>query len=155
MKSFLNTVNPGNSVIADTGFWVAIGARNDQFHDRAIRVARSLTLDPVTTWPVVTETTYLLQRMQGTQAVDIFLQGLEQSGTEIFQLQTGHLGRIRQLMNKYTDLPMDLADASLVVLAEALGHGRILSTDQRDFHAYRWKNHHPFENLLLADCIGH
>ncbi len=44
---------------------------------------------------------------------------------------------------------MDLADASLVLLAEHLGHGRILSTDQRDFKAYRWKNNYPFENLLL------
>jgi predicted nucleic acid-binding protein len=45
---------------------------------------------------------------------------------------------------------MDLADASLVVLAEELGSGRILSTDQRDFHTYRWKNRRPFHNLLLA-----
>lgn len=43
---------------------------------------------------------------------------------------------------------MDLADASLVLLAEHLGHGRILSTDKRNFQAYRWKNQHPFENLL-------
>jgi predicted nucleic acid-binding protein len=44
---------------------------------------------------------------------------------------------------------MDLADASLVILADELGHGRILSTDQRDFNTYRWKNHEPFENLLI------
>jgi predicted nucleic acid-binding protein len=43
---------------------------------------------------------------------------------------------------------LDLADASLVILAEHLGHGRILSTDQRDFRSYRWKNRHPFTNLL-------
>ncbi|MEE9355454.1 MAG: hypothetical protein V3U75_07670 [Methylococcaceae bacterium] len=54
-------------------------------------------------------------------------------------------------MNKYTNLPMDLADASLVILAEELGHGRILSTDLRDFRTYRWKNHNPFQNLLLPD----
>ena len=54
-------------------------------------------------------------------------------------------------MGKYRDLPMDLADASLVVLAEALGSGRILSTDRRDFRAYRWKNRRPFSNLLLPD----
>ena len=41
--------------------------------------------------------------------------------------------------------------ASLVLLAEELGHGRILSADQRDFGAYRWKNHYPFENLLLGE----
>ena len=58
---------------------------------------------------------------------------------------------MRELLDKYTDLPMDLADASLVILAEELGHGRILSTDQRDFNTYRWKNHKPFENLLLPD----
>ena len=42
-------------------------------------------------------------------------------------------------------------DASLVILAEGLGHGRILSTDQRDFRTYRWKNHKPFENLFLPE----
>lgn len=54
------------------------------------------------------------------------------------------------IMEKYADLPMDLADASLVVLAEHLGHGRILSTDKRDFHTYRWKNTYPFQNLLTS-----
>ena len=53
-------------------------------------------------------------------------------------------------MQHYADLPMDLADASLVVLAEELGSGRIFSTDQRDFHAYRWKNRRPFRNLLFG-----
>ncbi len=51
---------------------------------------------------------------------------------------------------------MSLADASLVILAEDLGHGRILLVDQRDFNPYRWKNTHPFENLMsLSDpsCI--
>ncbi len=52
-------------------------------------------------------------------------------------------------MQKYVDLPMDLADAYLVILAEHLGHGRIFSVDQRDFQTYRWKNTHPFENLLF------
>ena len=41
--------------------------------------------------------------------------------------------------------------AALVLLAEELGHGRILSTDRRDFGAYRWKNRHPFENLMFPE----
>jgi uncharacterized protein len=53
-------------------------------------------------------------------------------------------------MHKYADLPMDLADASLVIRAEELGSGRILSTDNRDFRTYRWKNRRPFKNLLLS-----
>lgn len=45
---------------------------------------------------------------------------------------------------------MDLTDASLVVLAESLGEGKIISTDQRDFDVYRWKNHKPLINLLFT-----
>ncbi|MGC4028861.1 MAG: hypothetical protein QM696_08320 [Steroidobacteraceae bacterium] len=52
-------------------------------------------------------------------------------------------------MKKYADLPMDLADASLMLLAEQRGDGRILSTDQRDYRAYRFKQRKPFRNLLL------
>jgi len=66
----------------------------------------------------------------------------------LFAINEAHLPRIVELMIQYADLPMDLADASLVLLAEELGHGRIISTDRRDFHTYRWKNHQPFCNLL-------
>jgi predicted nucleic acid-binding protein len=52
-------------------------------------------------------------------------------------------------MEHYRDLPMDVADASLVILAEHVGSGRILSTDIRDFNSYRWKNRKPFKNLLM------
>jgi predicted nucleic acid-binding protein len=45
--------------------------------------------------------------------------------------------RVQELLERYNDLPMDLADASLVVLAEHLGHGRILTCDRRDFLTYR------------------
>ena len=65
-----------------------------------------------------------------------------------FILQPYHAQRITQLMQQYANLPMDLADASLVILAEELGHGRILSVDYRDFNTYRWKNTQPFQNLL-------
>jgi hypothetical protein len=56
--------------------------------------------------------------------------------------------KVPGLMRRYADLPMDLADASLVLLAESMGHGRILTTDQRDFRTYRWKARKPFEPLL-------
>lgn len=52
-------------------------------------------------------------------------------------------------MHMYSDLPMDLADGSLLLLAEHMGHGRILTSDERDFQAYRWKNKQPFRNLLI------
>jgi len=60
-------------------------------------------------------------------------------------LEKQHFPRLIELMKKYKELPMDLADGSLVILAEHLGHGQILSTDQRDFNAYRWKQNKPFD----------
>jgi uncharacterized protein len=59
-----------------------------------------------------------------------------------------HFLKLKLSMRKYGDLPMDLADASLIILAESLGSGKILSTDIRDFKTYRWKERKPFENLL-------
>ena len=67
---------------------------------------------------------------------------------DIHEIGQGHLGAIHELMERYANLPMDLADASLVVAATELGDGRILSTDQRDFQTYRWKDTQPFHNLL-------
>jgi uncharacterized protein len=53
-----------------------------------------------------------------------------------------------ELIKCYADSPMDMADASLVVLAEELGHGRILTVDFTDFYTYRWRNKNPFELLI-------
>lgn len=70
---------------------------------------------------------------------------------DLFTLERQHAPRITSLMQQYAELPMDLAHASLVILAEDLGHGRILSTDQRNFNKYRWKQRQPFRNLLLEE----
>lgn len=70
---------------------------------------------------------------------------------ELAELPSDTAKRAAALMRRYLKLPMDLADASLVILAEELGHGRILSTDRRDFQSYRWKNRRPFSNLMFPD----
>ena len=135
-------------IIADTGFWVAFFDRNDQFHRQACNVALNLQEGLVTTLPVVTETCYLLQRQIGQAQAVAFVEREALGAFSLFLLGEHHFPRIAVLMRQYADLPMDFADASLVVLAEHLGHGRIVSTDRRDFHTYRWKNRHPFTNLM-------
>ncbi len=136
-------------VIADTGFWIAASSQRDKHH-----LAAKLWLDGndeplITTWPVVTETCQLLAHRVSLSSEKAFLAGYAQGAFEVFSLNREHILPLIGLMDKYYDLPMDLADASLVLLAEELGHGRILSTDQRDFRTYRWKQRKPFENLLL------
>ena len=68
---------------------------------------------------------------------------------DIHEIGKERIVDVHALMAKYRNLPMDLADASLVVAATDLGEGRILTTDQRDFNAYRWKDTEPFSNLLV------
>ncbi|MHB1358964.1 MAG: type II toxin-antitoxin system VapC family toxin [Rhodocyclaceae bacterium] len=141
-------------VLADTGFWVALLWRRDPWHVRA-RAAYERHNDDglMTTWPVVTEACYLLGKFLGEEAKAAFLDRVADQGVLLHPLGDTDSRRIAALIRRYADLPMDLADASLVILAEHLGHGRILSTDMRDFGAYRWKNHAPFHNLLMAEDV--
>ncbi len=138
-------------VIVDTGFWLALANNRDRFHDKAINVLENLSESLITTWPVLTETCHLLLNQLGHPALENFLHMFSQGAFSTFPLTDEHASRIEKLIKKYKDLPMDLADASLVILAEELGQGRILSTDLRDFHTYRWKQHKPFKNLLIEN----
>ena len=136
-------------ILTDTGFWLALLNSRDRYHRQAVVALEELDEPLITTWPVVTETTYMLLTRLGVDAQLRFLDNLERDYIQLFDVEQGHLSRIKVLMKKYKSLPMDLADASLVIAAEELNDGRILSTDLRDFNAYRWKNHRPFLNLLL------
>jgi predicted nucleic acid-binding protein len=76
------------------------------------------------------------------------MQEVADGGISVWDIPADHRARIPAMMKRYATLPMDLADASLVLLAEHLGHGKILTTDQRDFSNYRWKSRKPFVNLM-------
>ncbi|HGG58556.1 MAG TPA: PIN domain-containing protein [Gammaproteobacteria bacterium] len=138
-------------VLTDTGFWFALINRRDKHHRAAVDYMSHASEPLVSTWPVITETCYLLGRSLGVRYQLRFLEMVSSGLLEVATIHLEDMDRVYALIQKYAELPMDLADASLVLLAEKLGHGRILSTDQRDFRAYRWKNHQPFENLLLPD----
>ena len=138
-------------LIADTGFFYALADRSDRHHARALTLLEGLNEGLITTWPVLTEATHLLN-MRLSPAVSVrFLSNIADGFCALHAIEPAQMRRVAALMGKYADLPMDLADASLLLLAEYLGDGRILSTDRRDFHTYRFKNQQPFRNLLLDD----
>lgn len=137
-------------IIADTGFWVALANKKDQHHQTALNCLQKLQEPLITTWPVMTEVCHLLLQHYGMNAQLNFIRSYQQGAFQVFDLRAEHRDQMLALMHKYADLPMDLADASLVILAEESGDGRILSTDQRDFQTYRWKNTQPFNNLMLV-----
>lgn len=135
-------------IIADTGFWVSLLDRCDGFHQKVRRFTAHLDQPLITTLPVITEVCYLLQNRCSARHSAEFILAQGDGLFHLFVISETELPRMAALMRQYENLPMDFADASLVILAEHLGHGRILSTDRRDFQTYRWKNHHPFINLL-------
>ena len=117
-------------IIVDTGFWLALANQKDSLHTLAKKQFQKLINEQfITTWCVVTETCYLLQKRVGIDAPKIFIHKISTGKLQVFDLKIKHCQRIEELMQKYRDLPMDLADASLVILAEELGSGQILSVD--------------------------
>ncbi len=138
-------------IIIDTGFLIALADRRDRRHANALQWKDSAADGWTTTWPVIAEAYYMIsERLSQDAALDL-LKECENGSISIWDIPTPQLPSMRKLLAKYKQLPMDLADASLVLLAEQVGHGRILTTDQRDFGAYRWKNRKPFQDLMAGD----
>lgn len=93
---------------------------------------------------VIAEACYLLRGVAG--APEAVLENVEKKVFQIpLHLEESAAG-VRALMKRYSRVPMDLADACLVTLADALGTGRILTLDG-DFRVYRWRRTRPFEIL--------
>jgi uncharacterized protein len=136
-------------IAVDTGFFYALADADDAWHARALAWQPSIAEGWITTWPVLAEATHLLGGRLGPAVAADLLQDVADGAILVWELTPAACGAIPALIRRYARLPMDLADASLVLLAEHLGHGRILSTDERDFGACRWKSRKPFQNLLL------
>jgi uncharacterized protein len=137
-------------IIVDSGFILALLDQRDAWHGRAKAFASSAEEGWITTWPVITESAYLLLTALGPKFAAGLMDDVATGGLRVWEIAAPQVKQLPVLMRKYADLPMDLADASLVLLAEHLDSGRILSTDERDFRAYRWKQRKPFHNLLAA-----
>ena len=141
-------------ILADAGFFYALADADDAWHSRARQALATQAEGWITTWPVLTEATHLLTRWIGADAAQALLRDVAAGGIAVWQWAAPQTERLASLMERYASLPMDLADASLVLLAEHLGHGRILTTDERDFGAYRFKSREPFQNLLAEGAHG-
>lgn len=136
-------------ILVDTGTWLALVDRGDAYHIRSREFFRRNREPLMTTYPVLVECVHLMFSRMGVKKTLAWMETLRTQGVSLFVMGVEHLPRLTALMRQYADLPMDLADASLVLLAEEIGEGRIVSTDERDFHTFRWKDQHPFRNLLL------
>ena len=94
-----------------------------------------MALDSLAVWPVLNEAMYLLNF--SWKAQEALWEMLERGVVVLLPLESEELSRMRELMKKYKDLPMDLADAALVAVAEREKIRRIFTLDRRDFAVYR------------------
>jgi len=131
--------------LCDTGPLVALIDGDDRFHASCIEALGRLPPRPlVTTWPCWVEAMYLLRRAGGLVAQEELWGFLDDGLVQLHESRPAEQTRIRELMRKYEDTPMDVADASLVAAAETLGLRQILTLD-RHFYAYRIKDRTSFE----------
>lgn len=122
-------------ILVDAGPLVALIHADDQEHERCKEVFESLKEPMGTVWPAMTEAVYLLGF--SWQAQDALWEMVESDAVRVLPLDHRDVPRMRELMRKYRDLPMDLADAALVRIAEREKSRRIFTVDRRDFEVYR------------------
>jgi predicted nucleic acid-binding protein len=127
---------PSGVVLVDTGPLVALFDPSDAQHAACTKeLARLERNRLVTSLAVVTEATYLLDfSARAQQAVLAFVAS---GALDVVDFNAAAIERAAGLMAKYQDLPMDFADATLVVLAEALETTTVFTLDRRDFGIYR------------------
>ena len=127
-------------MLMDTGPLVALFDPADGDHDRCVKQLMVIEEPLCTTVPVLTEAFHLLNPGSiGSQRLMDFIAG---GGLEVRYLDAVGLNRAFVLMVRYADHPMDLADASLVVLAETLRLRKVFTLDRNDFATYRIQHGH-------------
>jgi len=123
-------------ILIDTGSWVALTDRSEKDHKKCVQWIKSFRGRLFSTDAVLTEVQYLLNFSIEAQsaAIDFVLTG----AITIVPSSKENLIKIKELMMKYRDVPMDFADASLVAIANDLGIHHIATFDKKDFGIYRF-----------------
>lgn len=128
--------------ILDTGPWVALLDRSESRHEVCVEWFKEYYGKLYSTEAVLTEVLYLLNFSVKAQsaAIDFVLKSV----VELIPTSVESLGKVKNLMKKYSDLPMDYADATIVCLAMDTKITNIVTFDKRDFGIYRIKRQ-PFQ----------
>ena len=129
-------------VIMDTGPWVALIDRSEERHFECVEWFRKFRGNIFSSEAVLTEVLYLLNFSSRAQsaAIDFVLKG----AFLLVPPSLESLKRVKRLMEKYKDIPMDYADATLVSIAEDLSIPHVVSFDAKDFGIYRKSSKQPF-----------
>ena len=134
-----------NITLVDSGPLIALFDKGDKYHQDVLAFFKTYKGEFVTTWAVVTEVTHMLDFNLKVQ-LD-FLKWLELGAVEIYEIKQSDLREIIPMMTKYTNVPMDLADSTLMFVAQKENIKEIVSIDS-DFDIYRTLKQGFLRNLL-------
>ena len=127
-------------ILVDTGPLVALFDPKEERHAPCRQILASIRLPTLTTLPVLTEAFHILgPEGRGSEALRSFI---AEGGMSIHVGSHEEAMRCFELMSTYRDHPMDLADASIIAAAEALGTRKVFTLDRNDFETYRIKRGH-------------
>jgi len=124
-------------ILVDAGPLIALVDADDRHHAACARSFAEVREALGTVWPVLTEALFQVGDVRGGPSAIWKL--IERGAVRLLPLDEEDVPRIRELMEKYADLPMDLADAALVRVAERDGLRTVFTVDRRDFNVYRLK----------------
>ena len=132
-------------LIVDTGPLVAAADRTDRHHQACLELLETATGPLVTTAMVVAESVYLLRRVLGPHTEPVFYDAIINGTLVVESLTTADWQRVRELVDRYMDLPLGGTDASLIAVAERLGATRIATLDRAHFSIVRPAHCDAFE----------
>jgi predicted nucleic acid-binding protein len=128
--------------LCDASPLIALFDTSDEAHERCVAALGAFPGTFITTWPVLTEALHFIDRPRDRNLLWNFVLS---DVVRLHDIPATDLGRIRLLMEQYADLPMDFADASLVIAAERLKVFRVFTLDRRGFGVFRPRYTHGFE----------
>jgi len=133
-----------NSILIDAGPLIALFDSSDNFHKRIREFLKKNPYRYVSTLAVLTEVSHMLDFNNSVQ--QDFYEWVMCKGVIISDINQNDMPRLTELTKKYADLPMDFADATLVITAEKTGIKEIISLD-KDFDIYRLPGKEKIRNI--------
>ena len=133
-----------NTILIDAGPIISLFDSGDRYHKRTREYLKKHMYRFISTLAVITEVSHMLDFSKNAQRD--FYEWVMYKGIILSDINQNDMPRILELTEKYSDLPIDFADATLVITAEKTGIREIISLD-KDFDIYRLPGREQIHNI--------
>ncbi len=134
--------------LIDTGAFVALLDRTDRWHHLCVGTFKQMRLPLLTSEAVLTELFHFVG--DSSRELDSAWSLVRSGAFEMATIHNSEMGELHSLMSRYSDRPMDFADATLVHLARREALSTVFTVDHSDFNTYRIDGRRRFRVLPVA-----